>query len=106
VQVVLDHDEVSSDDDAPLSKRLRLSSAAGGSSDSAPAVADVAATTKATAKVAADKEVINKIASKEATTKEAAVRATWDSTVPGQAPSSAVGAKRAPVPNGSTPSAK
>jgi hypothetical protein len=56
VWVVLDDDEVSSDEDAPLQKRLRLSSTTAGSSGSAPTMVDVAAATKAVA----DKEATYK----------------------------------------------
>jgi hypothetical protein len=132
VRVLLDDDEVSSDDDAPLQKRLRLSSDAGGSSGSTPSVPDVAAamkvttdreatdrraTEEATVKVAVDKEATDKRAAKEVmvkevvdkeatdkrATEEAAVK---DSSATSQAPSSAVGTKGAAVPSGSNPSAK
>jgi hypothetical protein len=119
--VVLDDDEVSSDEDAPLQKRLQLSFATGGSGGSTPAVADVAAemkattdkeavdkraTEEATVKVAVDKEVVDKRAMEEAAMKEAAVGATGDSSAPSLAPSSVAGSKRAAVPSGSTPPAK
>jgi hypothetical protein len=64
VQVVLDDDEVSFDEDVPLQKRLLLSSSAGGSSGSAPSAPDVAAVAKAVA----DKEVVMEVTTdKEAT---------------------------------------
>jgi hypothetical protein len=87
VWVVLDDDEISSDEDVPLQKRLWLSSAIGGSRGSAPAVADVVtamkdtadkeatdkmATEKATVKVATDKEATDKRAAEEAAVKEVA----------------------------------
>jgi hypothetical protein len=136
VQVVLDDGEVSSDEDAPLQKRLRLSSDVGGSSDSAPAVPDVAVAMKkeatdrraieeavvkvenekeaidkraieeAVMKEAADKEATDKRATKEAAVKEASVGAAGDSSAPDQAPFSVVGAKRVAVPSGSTPPTK
>jgi hypothetical protein len=56
VQVVLDDDEVSSDEDAPLQKWLQLSSDVSGLSGSVPAMADVAAAVKATV----DKETVDK----------------------------------------------
>jgi hypothetical protein len=121
MRVVLDDDEVSSDEDVPLQKWLWLSSGACGSSGSAPTTPDVVAAMKATAdrevtnrrateeatvKVAVDKEVVDKRAMEEAATKEAAVGATGDSSAPSLAPSSVAGAKRAAVPSGSTPPAK
>jgi hypothetical protein len=117
VSIVLDDDEVLSDEDAPLQKRLWLSSAISGSSGSAPATAIVAAVVKA----GVDKEVTDKRATEEAVVKEAAdkvvtdkraamkevaVEAARDSSAPGQVPSSAVGAKRATTPSGSTLPAK
>jgi hypothetical protein len=102
-RVVLDDDEVSSDEDKPLQKRLRQLSGVG------PAVLDEAA--------AADKEAADKRATEEATTKrateEAAAKATaaeaagtvGGSPDPSQAPS-APEAKRAAAPSGSTPPVK
>jgi hypothetical protein len=58
MRVILDDDEVSSDEDEPLQKQLRQLSSAG------LAVLDEAA--------AADKEAVDKRAAKEATTKRAA----------------------------------
>jgi hypothetical protein len=121
VRVVLDDDEVSSDEDTPLQKRLRLLSDAGRSSGSAPATPSVAAAKKAAAdreatnrraaeeaavKEVADKEAADKRAAEEAVMKEASVGVARDSSAPGQAPSSVAGAKRAAVPSGSTPPAK
>jgi hypothetical protein len=84
-RVVLDDDEVSSDEDEPLQKRLRQLSGA------RPVVLDEAA--------AADKEVAAKAVSTEA------AGAVGGSPGPDQAPSAA-GAKRAAAPSGSTPPAK
>jgi hypothetical protein len=119
--VILDDDEVSSDEDEPLQKRLRQLFSAG------PAVLDeAAATTAATNKEVVDKraveEVVVKRATEERAMEEAAVEAavaeevagkTADeaaeaavgSPAPGQAPSVA-GAKRAASPSGSTLPAK
>jgi hypothetical protein len=77
VRVVLDDDEVSYDEDAPLQKRVWLSSVVGGSSGSAPAMADVAAAMKA----AVDKEVADKRAAKEATMNVAADKEAADKRV-------------------------
>jgi hypothetical protein len=118
VRVVLDDDEISSDEDVPLQKRLWLSSAVGGSRGSAPVVADVVtamkatadkeatdkmATEKATVKVATDKDATDKRAAvkevagkeaadkrttEEAMMKEAVVGAVGDSSALGQVPSS------------------
>jgi hypothetical protein len=86
VRVVLDDDEISSDEDAPLQKWLRLSSDVGGSSGSTPAAPKVVAamkavmdredanrraTEEAAMKVAADKEAADKRVTEEATVKEA-----------------------------------
>jgi hypothetical protein len=71
VHVILDDNEVSSDEDEPLQKRMRQLSGAG------PAVLDEAtATTVATEKEAADKRVVE-----EATTKRAAAEATTKEVV-------------------------
>jgi hypothetical protein len=73
VWVVLDDDEVLFDDDAPLQKRLRLSSDTGGSSGSGLAAPEVVAATKAVVdREAADKRVVREAAVKEAADKEAA----------------------------------
>jgi hypothetical protein len=69
VRVVLDDDEVSFDEDAPLQKWLRLSSTTGGSSGSTPAAPDMAAAMKA----AVDKEATDK-----STIEEAAVKVVAD----------------------------
>jgi hypothetical protein len=132
VRVVLDDDEVSFDEDAPLQKRLWLSSSAGGSSGFAPAVPEVATTMnatvdreavdrraaeevaakvaadkeatdkRATVKVAADKEATDKRVTEEAAVKEASVGAAGNVSPPGQALSSAADAKRVAEPSGST----
>jgi hypothetical protein len=83
VWVVLDDDEVLFDDDAPLQKRLRLSSDTGGSSGSGLAAPEVVAATKAVVdREAADKRVVREAAVKEAVDKEAAdKRSTEEATV-------------------------
>jgi hypothetical protein len=94
-RVVLDDDEVSSDEDEPLQKRQRQLSGA------RPAVLDEA--------VAADKEAAAKRAAKEAAAKKAA-----EERVAEEAPAKAAaaeaagatGAKRVAAPCGSTPPAK
>jgi hypothetical protein len=112
-RVVLDDEEVSSDEDEPLQKRLRQHSGAG------PTVLDEAAVAD---KEAADKRAAVKRAAEERAAEEAAARAvaaeevagkTADeaagaaegSPAPGQAPSVA-GAKRVAAPSGSIPPAK
>jgi hypothetical protein len=57
-------------------------------------------------KEVAYKEAVVKRFTKEVAMEEAAVGAAGDSPAPGQAPPSAVGAKRATAPSGSTPLAK
>jgi hypothetical protein len=84
-RVILDDDEVSSDEDEPLQKRMRQLSGA------RPVVLDEA--------VAADKEATAKAVAAEA------AGAIGGSPGPDQAPSAA-GAKRAATPSGSTPPAK
>jgi hypothetical protein len=103
MRVILDDDEVSSDEDEPLQKRLRQLS------DAEPVVRDEA--------VAADKEATVKWAAEEAAVKRAVEKATAKAVAveaagaagglpaPSQAPP-AVGAKRPAAPSGSTPSAK
>jgi hypothetical protein len=83
VRVVIDDDEVASDEDVPLYKWLLLSSTIGGSSGSALAVADVAAVMKAAAdKEATDKRVVEEAAGKVVVDKEAAnKRAAEEATV-------------------------
>jgi hypothetical protein len=105
--VILDDNEVSSDEDEPLQKRRRQFPG------DRPAVRDEAATMTSTA----DKEATNKRAVEEATEEAAAAEeaagktvgegagATGGSPAPGQVPSVA-GAKRAASPSGSTPPAK
>jgi hypothetical protein len=95
--VVLGDDEVSSDEDDPLQKPLRLSSGVDWSSGSAPVASDVAVATKvvvdkedadkraveeATVKAAADMEVTDKRAAEEAAVKEMAVGVAEDSSAP------------------------
>jgi hypothetical protein len=116
-RVILDDDEVLSDEDEPLQKRLRQHSGIGS------AVLDEAAATTAVAdKEAADKRAAAKRATEERAMEEAAVkaaaaeeaagktadeaaRAARGSSAPGQVPLVA-GAKRAAAPRGSTPPAK
>jgi hypothetical protein len=129
--VVLDEDEVSSDEDGPLQKLLRQLSGA------RPAVLDEAAAAdkEAVDKRAADEAVLKRAAEEAAAMRIAEERATEETTAkkdaeeraaeeatvkaaaaeavgaargspaPGQAPSAA-GAKRAAAPSGSTPLAK
>jgi hypothetical protein len=68
VWVILDDDEVSSDEDEPLQMRLRSSSTVSGSSGPASTTVDVMVAARATT----DKEATDKRATKEATVKEAA----------------------------------
>jgi pyruvate/2-oxoglutarate dehydrogenase complex dihydrolipoamide acyltransferase (E2) component len=114
--VILDDDDVSSDEDEPLQKRLRQLSGAG------PTVLNEAAATTAVA----DKEAVNKRAAEEAAAKrdaeeraveEAAMKAATTEEVVGKTTDEAAGAaggsslsvaeaKRVVAPSGSTPSAK
>jgi hypothetical protein len=99
VRVVHDDDEVSSDEDEPLQARLQSLFLAGGPSSLGTASPDVVVAVKAAgAEVATDRR-----AAEEAVAKEAADEG---SSVPGQAPSSAAGAKRVATPSGSSPPAK
>jgi hypothetical protein len=108
-RVILDDDEVSSDEDEPLQKWLRQLFGAGTAAASSTAATTASAdkeaaakrvaqeamargtTEEATVKAAADEEVIGKIA-------DEATGAVRDSPAPGQAPSVA-GAKRAVTPS-------
>jgi hypothetical protein len=97
-RVVHDDDEVSSDEDEPLQVRLRSWFPAGGSSSLGTA------SPVATAAGAAGAEgPLDRRAAAVATATEVAGEG---SLVPGQAPSSAAGAKRVTAPSGSSPPAK
>jgi hypothetical protein len=127
-RVVLDDDEVSSDEDKPLQKQLQWLSDAVGPSGRGPApaapyavammaaAADKEATDKrateeaavtraaeeAMEKAVANKEATNKSTADEAAVKGAAIGAVRDSPAPGQVPSIVLGTKRAAAPSGST----
>jgi hypothetical protein len=115
--VILDDDEVSSDEDEPLQKRLRQLSGAGLTVCDEAAVADKEAADKgaaeeATMKRAAEEAVAKKAveerAAEEVVVKAAAAEATGaarGSPAPSQTPPAA-GAKRSAVLSGSTPMAK
>jgi hypothetical protein len=122
-RVILDNDEVSSDEGEPLQKRMRQLSGVAGPSGSGPAPA--APSAAATAAAAADQEAADKRAAEEAMVSRAAekvaadkstmgeavvmraaVRATGDSPAPGMAPSLVVGTKRVATPSGSSPPTK
>jgi hypothetical protein len=98
VRVVHDDDEVSSDEDELLQARLRSLFPASRSSSLGTASPVVVAVEAAGAEAAMDRR-----ATEEAATKEAAGEG---SSVPGQVPSSAAGAKRVATPSGSSPPAK
>jgi hypothetical protein len=119
--VIHDDDEVSSDEDEPLRARLRSLFPAGGSSSRGTATPGVAVAAKAAGAEAATvqraaeevavKEAVDRMASDkgstaEVATKETLVGAAEGPPAPGQAPPSAVGAKRAATPSGSSPPAK
>jgi hypothetical protein len=97
-RVVHDDDEVSSDEDEPLQVQLRLRFLAGGSSSLGTASPVAVAT-----EVAGAEATTYRRAAEEAAAKEAAGEG---SSVPGQVPPSAAGAKRAATPSGSSPPAK
>jgi hypothetical protein len=105
-RVILDDEEVSSDEDEPLQKRLWQLSGAGSVVLSEAAammvVADKEAANKRVAEEAAVKRVVEERAVEEATAKVAIV---GGSPAPGQVPSVAR-AKRAAALSGSTPPAK
>jgi hypothetical protein len=115
--VILDDDEVSSDEDEPLQKRLRQLSGTGPTMLDDAAIADKEAADKrpaeeATAKRAAEERATEEAAVKAATAEEVArktadeaVGAAGGSPAPDQVPSVAE-AKTAVDPSGSTPSAK
>jgi hypothetical protein len=98
VRVIHDDDEVSSDEDEPLQAWLRSLFPAGGSSSLGTASPVVVAVKAAGAEAATDRRTAEEAAAKEA--------AGEGSSVPGQVPSSAAGAKRAATPSGSSPPAK
>jgi hypothetical protein len=97
-RVVHDDDEVSSDEDEPLQVRLRSRFPAGGSSSLGTASPVAVAVEAAGAEAATDRRAAEEAAAKEP--------AGEGSSVPGQVPSSAAGAKRATTPSGSSPLAK
>jgi hypothetical protein len=68
--VILDDDELSSDEDEPLQRLLQSSSAVSGSSGPTSTMVDVTAAAKATV----DKEAVDKRAAEEAMVKEAMVK--------------------------------
>jgi hypothetical protein len=77
VRVILDDDEVSSNKDEPLHRRLWSSSTIGRSSGPASAMTDVTPVGKAaTDKEAMDKRVAEEAAVKDATDKEATTKET------------------------------
>jgi hypothetical protein len=98
MRVVHDDDEVSSDEDEPLQVRLRSRFLVDGSSSLGTASPVVAAAGAVGTEGPSDRR-----AAAEA---EATEVAGEGSPVPGQAPSSAAGAKRVAVPSGSSPPAK
>jgi hypothetical protein len=98
VRVVHDDDEVSSDKDEPLQARLRSWFPVVGSSSLGTASPVAVAAEAAGAEAATDRRAAEEAAAKEA--------AGEGSSVPGQVPSSAAGAKRAAMPSGSSPPAK
>jgi hypothetical protein len=97
-RVVHDDDEVSSDEDEPLQVRLRSQFLAGRSSSLGTASPIAVAAEAAGAEAATYKRAAEEAAAKEA--------ASEGSSVPGQVPSSAAGAKRAATSSGSSPPAK
>jgi hypothetical protein len=98
MRVVHNDDEVSSDEDEPLQVRLRSRFPAGGSSSLGTASPVAAVAGAAVAEGPSDRR-----AAAVATATEVAGEG---SPVPGQAPSSVAGAKRAAVPSDSSPPAK
>jgi hypothetical protein len=125
-RVILDDNEVSSDEDEPLQKRLRQLSGAGSAVHYEAVAADKEATDKGAAEEAmvkrATEEATMKRAAKEATSKKAAEERTAEeaaakaaaaeaagaaggSPAPSQALPTA-GAKKSVAPSGSTPPAK
>jgi hypothetical protein len=110
--VILDDDEVSSDEDEPLQKRLRQLSGAGLTVCDETAVADKEAADKGAAEEATVKRAAEEAAMKKAAEEAAAKAATAEaagaaggSPAPSQAPPAAE-AKRSAAPSGSTPPAK
>jgi hypothetical protein len=98
VRVVHDDDEVSSDEDEPLQARLWSLFPAGGSSSLGTASSVVVAVEAAGAEAAMDRRAAEEAAAKEAVGE--------GSSVLGQVPSSAAGAKRAVTPSASSAPAK
>jgi hypothetical protein len=97
-RVTHDDDEVSFDEDEPLQVRLRSQFPAGGSSSLGTASPVVVAAEATGAEAATYRRAAEEAAAEEA--------AGEGSSVPGQVPSSAAGAKRAATSNGSSPPAK
>jgi hypothetical protein len=107
MHVVLDDDEVSSDEDEPLQKRLRQLFGTG------PTVLDeaVVADKEVVDKRAAEKRVMEEAAAKKATEERVVEEAAAKDATAGVSPApdqvpSAAGAKRVVAPSGPTPSAK
>jgi hypothetical protein len=111
-RVVLDDDEISSDEDERLQKWLWQLSSTGPAMLDEAAVMTTVADKEAAAKRAAEQRVVEEVAAKAVavedvvgkTTDEAA-RAAGGSPAPSQA-TSVAGVKRAAAPSGSTPPAK
>jgi hypothetical protein len=97
-RVVHDDDEVSFDEDEPLQVRLRSRFLTGGSSS-----LGTASPVAAAARAAGAEGLLDRRAAAVATSTEVAGEG---SPVPGQAPSSVAGTKRAATPSGSSPPAK
>jgi hypothetical protein len=96
VRVILDDDEVSSDEYEPLQMRLWPSSTVNGSSGPESATADVMAAVKATVdKEAMDKRAAEEATAKEATDTEAANKRTADEAMTKEAAEKVVTDKRA-----------
>jgi hypothetical protein len=107
MHVVLDDDEVSSDEDEPLQNQLRQLFGTG------PTVLDeaVVADKEVVDKRAAEKRVMEEAAAKKATEERAVEEAAVKDVTAGVSPApdqvpSAAGAKRVVAPSGPTPSAK
>jgi hypothetical protein len=106
-RVVLNDDEVSSDEDEPLQKWLRQLSSAGTAALDEAVAADKEVAEEATTKRAAEEAAVKAAADEEVAGKtvDEAAGAVGDSLTPGQAPLVA-GAKGAATPSGSTPPVK
>jgi hypothetical protein len=97
-RVIHDDDKVSSDEDEPLQVRLRSRFPAGGSSSPGTTSPVAVAAEAGGAEAATYRRAAEEVVAKEVAGK--------GSSVPGQVPSSAAGAKRAATPSGSSPPAK